>query len=477
MVIVMKNKHIDTQENPQQRLLVISNLLLFLSTFFFVIMIVLGIYVYRLNNREIRLENISSDQRLRLVEEADRIAPPIYQSYPTSGSMLFYRMKSNTHYVNVLGDNFTTNDLGFRTINTSPKAEGKMRIVIVGDSWTFGPSVKYEQTFSYRLQELLNRNGKNFEVYNLSMLGWNTENQIAALRVFLSQLKPDFVVICPTSNDIDETFDVWNGRLVSRGFESRAIFRYSYEYQRRWIANFKTLQKEVDFLKQNGIPSLIYFLAEWRTLVPYYAELSSLKARYIVVPTDFIDSRYRLESNVDPGRHASPEGHRLIAEYLYNALLKLGAVTGTELNSPNHPVTFPGDQYDPGKVEAEFGFWWEFAQNPDLIPLNEGYMARKGIFSVLADSSTKKVSAQFELLDEPGLYPLTIEIRLASKEKISQKKIFDHYFRGLHEIEVEKPKSLDKYPIIEVHVLADRVVSLPNKVNPVSIKRPAFKVY
>lgn len=454
----------------------ISKLLLSLTAFFFSSTVALIIYFFWASSREINLSDLSTEQRLQLIAEADRIAPPIYVPYPSSGPMLFYRMKPNTHYVNVLGDTFTTNDLGFRTIRTVPKPIDKTRIVVVGDSWTFGPSVKYEQTFSYILQELLNKEITRFEVYNLAMMGWNTSNQIAALRVFFSQLKPDVVVICPTSNDIDESYAVLNGRLVNRGFESRSVFRNSYEYQRRWIANFKTLQEEVDFLNKNEIPTLIYFLAEWRSLASYYANLSGFKAKYTVVPTAFIES-HRFPSHIDSGQHAMPFGHELIAKYLYNALLSQGFITGLEPVPLDYPAKFPGDKYDPTEVEDEFRFWWKIAQNENLISLSDGFIYREGLFSVPANPKTKKVSIAFELLDYPGLYPFTTDIALLCKENISKRLVFDNYVSARQTVELDKPKSLDKYPIVEVKVSVNQAVALPNRTNPVSMSRPTIKVY
>ncbi len=87
-------------------------------------------------------------------------------------------MLPNTRYENVYGDTFTTNDLGFRTVPTAPKPPGRLRIVVVGDSWTFAPFVRREATFTRQLEQMLNRQGERWQVYNLGMMGWTTENEI-----------------------------------------------------------------------------------------------------------------------------------------------------------------------------------------------------------------------------------------------------------------------------------------------------------
>jgi hypothetical protein len=453
-----------------------SNFLLVLASVLAVLVILLGISIAWLLSRNRQLNDLSADQRLRLSEEIDRVSPPVYQTYPTSGEPLFYHMAPNTHYENVLGSNFTTNDLGFRSIPT-PKEAGKKRIVVVGDSWTFGLFVNYEETFTYRLQESIRRNSDLWEVYNLAMVGWNTDNELAALRVFFTKLKPDIVVICPTSNDIDDSFDVWKGRLVNRGFTSGAIFRYSYEYQTRWIEVFQEIQKEIDFLKAQGIPTLIYFLPEWRGLARYYAQLSGLRATYTVLPTDYLDPKYRLPITVDGGRHASAEGHLLIARYLQNALVKLGLLPGVEAFPIGHDIVFPPSQYSPTLVEAELGYWWQFAQRPDLVPLDDGYMGREGIFSVQTKSGLKSITIYFQLIDESALYPLTMTVEVASYEHAKHEVVFDGYVDHPKVVTLVKPSSLDPYPVIEVRVTADRLVSLQKRTSPASMRRPRIELH
>ena len=462
--------------NHRPNILKQNNILLILTSLFTTATIVLTCWVILLMNRELQLEELSKDQRIRLAEEIERITPQIYQNFPISGKPLFYHMKPNTRYEKVYGSTFITNDLGFRTIPTSPKTHGIKRIVVVGDSWTFGAYVNIEDTFTHKLQIMLNRDRETWEVYNLAMLGWNTENELAALRILLPKLKPDVVVICPTSNDIDDSFNVWRGRLVYSGFSSGAIFRYSHEYEKRWVEVFKKLQHEVEFLEGQGIKTLIYFLAEWRKLAPYYAALAGFKAKYTVVPTDYIEARYRLADSIDPGRHASPDGHELIAVYLYNALLSSGITHGMAPIGTDHEVVFPGDQYSRDEVEAELGFWWKHALRPDLIYLDDGYMAREGFFSVVTKATDKTISVKLHLIDEPALYPLTVTLEVASLEAVRQQIVIDRYTANPHPVTLAKPKSLNRYPIIEIRVKANRISTLSNKLNPISMKRPEITV-
>jgi hypothetical protein len=457
---------------PDLRTLVrINHLLLILSSVFVATTIVSTAVALRLWSAPARLEDLSRDQRITLAERMQRLAPHVYQPFPVSGPTLFYRMTPGTRYDNVLGSSFTTNELGFRAIPTTPKRPGVTRILVVGDSWTFGSYVDKDDTFTHQLEVLLTREQPLWEAYNLAMPGWNTQNELAALRVFLSRLQPDIVVICPTSNDIDDSYGIWEGNLVDQGFMSGAVFRHSYEYRRRWIEAFRQLQEEVGFLQRQRIPTLIYFLAEWRKLAPYYADLAGFRATYTVVPTDLILGRYRLAAEIDPGQHASPEGHKLIASYLYNALIESHLVKGRTPIPSEYPVTLPGRQYAAKEVEAELKYWWPSAQRPDLIQLADGFMANDGLFSVSAAPEADKVVVTLHLVDEPALYPLTVTVEVASDEKVRRQVVFDHYVPDAEPVTLAKPRSLDTYPIVEVRVHANRIASVGGQ-NAVSMRRP-----
>jgi hypothetical protein len=429
--------------------------------------------------RPTRLEELSRDDRARLVRDVERITPLAFQPFPASGPLMFYHLRPLTPYVEAMGDTFVSNDLGFRAIPTRAEDPRRRKLVIVGDSWTFGPHVKREEAFPGQLETLLHGGAEEWEVYSLSMPGWNAQNEVAALRAFFSRLAPDLVVICPTSNDIDDSLDVWNGGLVIQGFTSRAVFRRSFEYERRWIETFGLLQRTVDWLEEQGVGSLVYFLAEWRGLAPYYASLAGFDAPYTVAPTDYTDERFRLPRDVDPGRHSSVEGHRLLASYLYDALLASGLVRGREpIDLPmGHEVTFPGQSFGADEVEAEFDFWLPYATERELLPEEGDFIGRRGIFGAPSRPQARHVVVRLHLLDEPGLYPLTVNVRLASPESVEVTKTFPAPPPiGTDRVVLSKPDSLDRYRFVEVFIDADRAVSTPDRELPVTMRVPRIRV-
>jgi lysophospholipase L1-like esterase len=462
----------------------VALLLVALVSLFATSTVVLGLLFYRVSTRAVQLNDLGEGQRWQLLQQAQRVAPELYEPYRGVPQPGFYRLRPKTLYdrshpaagpAGVLGDVFTTNELGFRSSPVMPKAAGLRRVVVVGDSWTFGPGVRFADVFTQRLQQLLNRAGPSWEVINLGMMGWNTENELAALRVLLPMLRPDVVVICPTSNDIDDSYEVWNGRLVRAGFDSGAIFRNSYEYERRWVEAFRRLQEASDFLRVQGIASFIYFLADWHGLAPYYARLANLTTAYTVVPGPYIGPAYRLPAEVDPGQHATAEGHQLIGSSLYNALLRAGIVPAGEPVVLKHAAEFPSQRYDPAAIANEFAAWRDIPRTPDLMPLDGAFMRLEAMVSLPARPDTTAVVTEFEVTNLPGLYPLRLRIDVPSPEGAFREQVFERYVPGHHRVEIPKPRSLDRFDFVEVHVRVDRVVTTPGSGLPVSIRKP--KIY
>jgi len=105
-----------------------------------------------------------------------------------------------------LGPPFSTNGHGFRgePVNAE-KPAGVRRIVMLGDSITFGNSVAWNQTFSYELQRMLNERAgrRKFEVLNLGVSGYNTGQELATLRELGLAFSPDLIILNVCLNDSD----------------------------------------------------------------------------------------------------------------------------------------------------------------------------------------------------------------------------------------------------------------------------------
>ncbi len=91
----------------------------------------------------------------------------------------------------------TTNSLGLRNKEISfDKQPGIKRILILGDSYTFGVYVEDDETFSARLESLLQEDGYKVEVINAGYAcGWETDEQYAWLLNEGLKLNPDIVIL------------------------------------------------------------------------------------------------------------------------------------------------------------------------------------------------------------------------------------------------------------------------------------------
>lgn len=100
------------------------------------------------------------------------------------------------------------NSLGFRDDETPlKKAENEKRIVVTGDSFTFGMGVSHENIFTEVLERDLNAqdNGNLYNVINTGSIGYTIDNQYLVLKEKAMQLDPDLVIVAFfTGNDVTE---------------------------------------------------------------------------------------------------------------------------------------------------------------------------------------------------------------------------------------------------------------------------------
>jgi lysophospholipase L1-like esterase len=78
------------------------------------------------------------------------------------------------------------------------------RILIIGDSNTFGVNVPAEKVYTRILEDRLRKNGFNVEVINIAYARWGTDQQLVALRNEGLKYKPNLVIMQFTHNDLDE---------------------------------------------------------------------------------------------------------------------------------------------------------------------------------------------------------------------------------------------------------------------------------
>lgn len=100
----------------------------------------------------------------------------------------------------------TTNSRGLRSPEYPYKKDrGVYRIIILGDSFTFGHGVEDNETFSYYLCEYLYNGRKNFEVVNAGVNGYGTWEELEWLKSEGYKYEPDLVItaFCGDNDALD----------------------------------------------------------------------------------------------------------------------------------------------------------------------------------------------------------------------------------------------------------------------------------
>jgi GDSL-like Lipase/Acylhydrolase family len=106
-----------------------------------------------------------------------------------------------------------SNSLGYRDREHSlEKPPGVYRIVVIGDSITMGLQIDdhTEDVYTNVLESALTRGGRDVEVINFGVSGYNTQQEVHTLADKGIQFKPDLVILAYCINDTE----MMNGGII-----------------------------------------------------------------------------------------------------------------------------------------------------------------------------------------------------------------------------------------------------------------------
>ncbi len=120
-----------------------------------------------------------------------------------------------THHENIPGSvsfaetseynvTYRINGDGMRDDEVRPKEEYDMRILMLGDSFTFGQGVNKEETFSDVLEKKLNASGIHADVLNAGVVSYSPILEYVYLREKGLQYDPDIVIV---NFDMSDVYD------------------------------------------------------------------------------------------------------------------------------------------------------------------------------------------------------------------------------------------------------------------------------
>lgn len=200
-----------------------------------------------------------------------------------------------------MGVPVTINSVGWRDReHPLEKDSGTIRVMMLGDSLTFGWGARPEDVTSYRLERLLNAKGTRFEVINTGVGNANTAMESAYFIKKAYVYKPDIVVLNYFINDAEPTprrtknvllehfysvaFIMGRFDVLMRTFFGKADWQQYYrglyqENQPGWLVAQNALKELASYCKARNIKLVVVNYPELHELSPYpFQDVTSLVA-------------------------------------------------------------------------------------------------------------------------------------------------------------------------------------------------------
>ncbi len=440
---------------------------------------------YRAGSAEVRLRDLSIEQRQALLAEVEDVLPGVYVNAwfePRIGYTLNPGQEVELPY-----DTFVANELGYRT-GSAEKVPGTFRVVFVGDSWTFGHGVRQQESFPAAFEQLARQNagGREVEAWTLALSGYNTVNQLAAFWFFVERLQPDAVVLCPTTNDNDSGFSVLpNGSLTHLGkiadelgdphpvsYDNVGVD--SYRYRQRWRGVFDRIRATETRLQALGIPLLYFFVAQWdEGVVHHFVGDAGLESPYLINPEEFRTGRWFSPDY----QHGTAAANQVYGRFVYQALARVldwrllppaaGAPEVELFESPpdgdwashttavlaGYTERFIGESFRPPRETAK--------QCVGPMSCKTGRMGRATTLLVRRRVGATRLAIELNRLPEARhLYPLDVTVSIPSPSGGTHVQTTIPATGDIHRLSVEIPSDLPAGTALDVVFEAERVTAV-----------------
>lgn len=294
--------------------------------------------------------------------------------YQVLDNNMMYRILPNSNFT-ANGKIESINSLGLRNQELKEKEKNEIKILILGDSVTFGTGVNSEETYPQILEELLNNNNPKykFSVINSGVPGYNTIQESAFFEKYHKIINPNIVILSFVENDfeigtdsyLNETseklmhmriqgskktpmilplgnqiniflmkkskfFVLLNeilAKLIDKEeasiFTQNSIYYKDYEETKSAIQNIKRIS-----LKENYkffiiiFPSTKYKFSSYPNLgwVQNIKKIANEKEIKIFDLIDYLKEYNVKKIRYDKGAHLNKKGHKIVAEKIYEIL-------------------------------------------------------------------------------------------------------------------------------------------------------------
>lgn len=235
------------------------------------------------------------------------------------------------------------------------KPEGVSRIIGLGESFAFGQGVEIEKAYLKVLESLLaERSGgehgdARWQVLNLGVPGYNAAQKVALFEESGLQLSPDIVVI---QIDGDDKAD--NSKILARHPNTVKLIKFLQDRNSglAWLAvrilerhlfitvrsqtapdNWSNVIEPIDTLAEMGEEHGFELVILYSSNNPINETMASFIGRKDLVTVDISAGQvglgydFKEEFCIHPKDcHPTPEGHRVMAQVLYEGLVDAGFV-------------------------------------------------------------------------------------------------------------------------------------------------------
>ncbi len=325
--------------------------------------------------REIILTLSSILISLIIVEVAIRVLDPLGVSYFQEASRYHLAKLPDPIFVykhapglrrTYQGVSVFINELGLRDRNLEKKHDGELRILLLGDSLTFGWGVPIEATFGRKLESTLaSKLGRPVRTVNTGVGSYNTVQEYAVLRAYADVIEPDVVVLLYVINDIelnDPPFDPWSQVSLQGKSPPEAITillekswlyrlgRFAFQYShsngpasldknvRGVTESMDALSAIATFCREHGIRFVTFFYRSKRESLEglssaLFSEIQTIGQNHGFSVADVgswwadVDMRSVTNSTIDS--HPNKRGHGLLAAGMADFLMTHGLVNKT----------------------------------------------------------------------------------------------------------------------------------------------------